>query len=456
MPPILALALVVAVLAGLFVSERRTHPEVSPALWIPFLWTFFIGTRFPSQWLFIDGAGVAGPEELLDGSPLDMAVFLLLYVMALGVLMRRTVSWSGILAANVWVTAFLLYGLLSVVWSDYPWTAIKRFTKVSEHVVMVLVVLTDRQPLQALDALLRRFLAVALLLSVLFFKYYPELGRTFDPWTGRPFNTGVTTDKNALGHICLLGAVFYTSSLLSAAHRSVGRAARGRTLADAALLIAALWLLNLADAKTALACSLLGMASVAVFVWTRLGRSPSAVLFCIVSLLVATAALDWAFDLRGLTIEALGRDATLTDRTFVWADVLAMQNNALVGTGFESFWLGPRLEMLWGKYWWRPNQAHNGYIETYINLGGVGLVLLLAMMGAGIARSLKLLQRGDALGPVSFAVIVAIALFNYTDATFKALHVLYFTFFLMVIATERVSVVEPEAYFQPEAHTQKS
>jgi hypothetical protein len=42
-----------------------------------------------------------------------------------------------------------------------------------------------------------------------------------------------------------------------------------------------------------------------------------------------------------------------------------------------------------------------------------------------------------------FALIVAIALFNYTDATFKALHVLYFTFFLVVIATERAPSMHP-------------
>jgi len=458
MPPIVALALVSAVLATLFVLERRTNPDVSHAVWIPFLWMFFIGTRFPTQWLVINAASPGvfpGADDYLEGSPLDMAVFLSLYVMAVAVLMRRSVSLSGIMAANVWVTAFLLYGLISVVWSDYPFTALKRFIKVSEHVVMVLVVLTDKNPSQALDALLRRFLAVSVLLSCLFFKYFPEIGRGFDYWTGRPVNTGVTTDKNALGHICLLGGAFYTSSLLSAAHRSVGRAVKGRTIADAGMLFATLWLLNLADAKTALACTLLSMASIAVFVWTRLGRRPSAVLFCIASVVAAAVMLDWALDLRELSIQALGRDASLTDRVFVWADVLAMPNNALLGTGFESFWLGPRLELLWEKYWWRPNQAHNGYIETYINLGAVGLLLLLAMLGAGLARSLQRLQRADAFGPLTFALVVSIALFNYTDATFKALHIFYFAFLLVVIATERAPSMQPDTQLEPAAPPQK-
>ena len=76
----------------------------------------------------------------------------------------------------------------------------------------------------------------------------------------------------------------------------------------------------------------------------------------------------------------LGRDPSLTDRTAVWADVLALQNRPMLGYGFESFWLGDRLMVLWNKWWWRPTQAHNGYIETYLNLGLVGLGLLAGLL----------------------------------------------------------------------------
>jgi hypothetical protein len=63
---------------------------------------------------------------------------------------RRRVPWGSILAANLAITAFFVYGLISVGWSDYPWTALKRFTKVVEHLVMVLVVL-DRSESHAGD-----------------------------------------------------------------------------------------------------------------------------------------------------------------------------------------------------------------------------------------------------------------------------------------------------------------
>jgi O-antigen ligase len=435
MPPFIALVLSLGLILTLLVYERRMNRDVSGALWIPCLWMFFIGTRFPSQWLDMSTASLANPDQYLEGSPVDQAVFLVLYAAAFGVLIRRRVPWGSIMAANFWITVFFVYALLSVLWSDYPWTAFKRFTKVVEHLMMVLVVLTEAKPLQAMDALFRRFLVTSVTLSVLFLKYYPEFGRAFDNWSGQPFNTGVTTDKNALGHICLLGTVFYTSSLLARAHRDVGQAIRGRTLIDLGMLGALFWLLDVANAKTALVCSVLGIASIVILARTRLGRKPTAVFIGVVSLVILAAVLESAFNIREMGIEALDRNPTLTDRTYVWEDVLAVPNNVFVGTGFESFWLGPRVEVLWQKYWWHPNQAHNGYIETYINLGAMGVSLLLIMMAWGFFRSLQTLREGDAFGSVRFSLIIAIIIFNYTDATFKALHILYFTFLLMSVTT---------------------
>ncbi|MGH7953015.1 MAG: hypothetical protein ACREFE_14020, partial [Limisphaerales bacterium] len=47
-------------------------------------------------------------------------------------------------------------------------------------------------------------------ISILFIKYFPQLGRTFDPWTGIGLNTGITTNKNELGFDCMiLGLVLF-------------------------------------------------------------------------------------------------------------------------------------------------------------------------------------------------------------------------------------------------------
>ena len=137
MPPVLALALTACLLVFSFAVERKRNLEVTGAIWIPFLWLVFIATRFPSEWLTLSSGGRAGSE----GSPVDQAVFLGLYAAAVVVLIRRRVSVMEFIASNKWLAVFLIYCLLSILWSDYPWTALKRWIKVTEHVAMVLVVI---------------------------------------------------------------------------------------------------------------------------------------------------------------------------------------------------------------------------------------------------------------------------------------------------------------------------
>ena len=82
----------------------------------------------------------------------------------------------------------------------------------------------------------------------------------------------------------------------------------------------------------------------------------------------------------GNLLGAVGRDPTLTDRTAIWSIVLSMHTNPLVGTGYESFWLGPRLQKVWQLFGATINESHNGYLEVYLNLGLIGVLLLVGLL----------------------------------------------------------------------------
>ena len=66
-------------------------------------------------------------------------------------------------------------------------------------------------------------------------------------------------------------------------------------------------------------------------------------------------------------VSVLDRDTTLTGRTNMWADLLKEAINPILGAGYQSFWLGPGAERIWAKYYFHPTQAHNGYLEVYLN-----------------------------------------------------------------------------------------
>ncbi len=55
-----------------------------------------------------------------------------------------------------------------------------------------------------------------------------------------------------------------------------------------------------------------------------------------------------------------------------------MKINPILGAGFESFWLGDHIKPSnWAGWAFIPNEAHNAYLDTYLNLGLAGLFLLL-------------------------------------------------------------------------------
>ena len=198
------------------------------------------------------------------------------------------------------------------------------------------------------------------------------------------------------------------------------------------------WLMKMANSATSLATLTLGVGTMVVL-GSGLVSKGSVGTFVVVSLLIALAA-EFTFGLYEEVIALLGRDPSLTDRTYVWADALALQDRPILGVGFESFWLGPRLEALWAKWWWRPNQAHNGYIETYLNLGLVGVFLLFAVFVSTFRKISKQFSTNFDFARLRLAFLVAILAFNFTEAGFKAVHFVWTMFYIIAIDYPRRAI----------------
>jgi len=82
-----------------------------------------------SEWLKIFGLRTGG-VSLEEGSPLDAAVYYSLIAAAVYVLHKRQASLAEFIRNNGWLTAFLLFGFFAIIWSDFPFIALKRWTKV--------------------------------------------------------------------------------------------------------------------------------------------------------------------------------------------------------------------------------------------------------------------------------------------------------------------------------------
>jgi exopolysaccharide production protein ExoQ len=344
---------------------------------------------------------------------------------------RRKRLWT-VLRVNGPILLFFSYCGLSILWSDFPEVAFKRWIKAIGDLAMVLVVLTDPDWSAAIKRVLARASFLLIPLSVLFIKYYPSLGRGYHPWVWTPYYTGVTTNKNELGYICLIFGIASVWRWLQAFRQKQEKRRTAALAAYSVLLAMVLWLFWMAQSLTSLACFLMASGLMIATSLSPRARRPWAV-HSMVGAVLLVSSLALFGDVGGL-LQALGRDPTLTGRTEIWNVVLGLTGNSWIGTGYESFWLGARLERIWSLYWWHPRQAHNGYIEIFLNLGWVGVTLLAFLLIMGYRNVVAGLRRNPDTGPLRLAYFVAALAFNCTEAAFKMMHPVWLVFLLAVAA----------------------
>jgi exopolysaccharide production protein ExoQ len=414
--PGIATVVCAILILGLFWLDRDPAARTSRALWIPVLWLLLAGSRSVSQWLQV-GTWLHTQDQYMEGNPLDRLVYTSLLAVGLVVLAYRPNQVARVLRANGPILLFLAYCAVSLLWSDFPGVAFKRWTKALGDLVMVLIVLTDADRPNAIKRFLARPAFLLLPVSVLFIKYYPDLGRAYGRWEGKAFYIGVASDKNMLGVICLFFGLGSAWRFLSAYQERKSASRTRRLLAHGAILTMALWMLWIANSMTSLACFVIATGMLLTTAFRSVKPRPAVVHVLVAALLVVSASVLF-LGLSPSALATIGRDPTLTDRTAIWTLIIGMNNNSLLGTGFESFWLGPRLDKIWSVYAWGPTEAHNGYLEIYLSLGWAGVALLAVVLARGYRTVFAAYRRNLPTGTLWLAYFVVGLIYNFTEAAF--------------------------------------
>jgi exopolysaccharide production protein ExoQ len=430
LPPTLALFLTVALIVFLFRRDIREKPDISGAFWLPLLWLFIGCSRSVPQWLNIFGLPVSGGGSVEEGSPLDASIFFALIIVGFCVLMKRQVRLSEVVLNNGWLIAFLLYCFISIAWSDFPFVAFKRWIKILGHPIMVLIVLTEPDPEEALIRLMKRCAYVVVPVSILFIKYYPHLGRMYDHWSGEPMNNGIAQHKNMLGGDCLILGFFFFWHLLKTWNTERSTWRRNELWLIAGFLIGIWWLFSQAHSASSLISLVIG-ALIVVFVGIRSNKNFIGTYM--LAALVLIAAAELTFGISGRVSEALGRGSTMSGRTDLWTRLLELDTNPILGTGFESFWLGERPKQLEGIFFFIPNEAHNGYLETYLTLGIIGVLLLIGLFVATFWKIRFELFQNFEWGRYRLGFLAAVVVYNWTEAAFKTISPIWFVFYLIAM-----------------------
>jgi exopolysaccharide production protein ExoQ len=418
MPPFLALLLWIVLLVGLLCFDPAREPKISAALWVPVIWFFFLGSRPPAMWLGLS-YGTA-TQALEEGNPVDRTIFSLLTLAAFGILVSRSFQWRDFVVQNSALAFFLAFALVSVAWSDFPLATFKKWFRDMGVYMAVLVVLSDRRPLEAVRTVLRCVCYLHVPLSILLIKYYPSVGNSFSAWGGQE-HTGVSTSKNMLGAVCLVSGLFFFWDTVMRWHQRRDKRVKRVILVNIAFIGMILWLLNLSDSKTSTICLSLGCLVVAA-ARSSFGRRHINWFKALapISFLVYVI-LTVGFDMGGQLSQAVGRSADMSDRTRIWEVLLSVPVNPVLGTGYQSFWLGPRVQWVWARLSGDDVlEAHNGYLQIYLDLGLIGLFLLCMFLIATYRKICKRLKPLTPLGSLGLGLWTVLLFYNVSEAAFGA------------------------------------
>lgn len=427
MSPQLAQLLGLAFVGTILWIEYRHNREAPIGLWLPTLWMAICGSRAIGSW----SMSVDASMDYESGSSVDRLVLSGMIVMAALVLSRRKVPWSHVIRDNKWLLVFFLYAGVSTLWSEVAFISFKRWFRLTGQLLVALVVLTDAQPLRAFEAVFRRVAYVLVPSSLVLIKYLPDLGVRYGRWDGQQMWTGVTTHKNMLGQLCAV-SVFVLVWSLYRNWQSKEPWLRLRRLADFSVIAIALLLLR--GPAGSYSATSIAILTIGLFLMFALYRHQFFGSFMTGHMKLVVVGLGLVYvlfsqGLIGTATSMLGRDSTLTGRTEIWAYLLETANqHPIFGVGYGGFWGRAENDSAIGV-----SEGHNGYLDVYLELGSVGLVLLVLFVMSVCNKVRSSATQSMDASLLGLCFLLMLLMYNFTESAMLSTGYLWTTVFVVAV-----------------------
>ena len=136
-----------------------------------------------------------------------------------------------------------------------------------------------------------------------------------------------------------------------------------------------------------------------------------------------------------MTLHAMGRNPTLTDRAQLWHDCITLgMRHPMLGAGYMGFWSEETIAEIKIMNTNAPQEAHNGYLEVFLELGFVGCALFLPVILSGLAGAWRVMRTNFELGQFCVTMLVVMLVHNYSESGFpRPTYLTWFGFLLPVI-----------------------
>jgi O-antigen ligase len=256
-------------------------------------------------------------------------------------------------------------------------------------------------------------------------------------------NTGVTTNKNVLGVVLLVVSLFTFWRTMTLWRIKDAPDRKRHLWAHGVLLGFGVILLKMTDSATSLVCFVIGAGLMLAADRRAIRMKPARIHVLCIGIFIATSMI-FLLGAGGNVAQALGRTSSLSGRTQIWAAVLPAAPNALLGAGYESFWMSSNVKIFQDNMvgWWHPenlNEAHNGYIEVYLNLGWIGLILIALILVSGYRRAIAAFKVNPSVGGLMLAYVIVSPVYAITEAGFRSPDPMWIFLLLTIISSTSIA-----------------
>jgi exopolysaccharide production protein ExoQ len=394
-------------------SQTRSRTSIIDRLYvvIPIFACTFALVASPLFLLAADLPLKGQSQALLDSPRPENRIFwpaLAALSIALAARDRSRLSKLSLSPNVVCLLAYMALAGASVFWALDPWLSFQRY--VLQVMILISVILPTTLLAGRMADLMRGLFlcfAFASILNVFF-----VIGR---PPTDIGY-AGYFLHKNALGAAAAI-------TFILALHETSFQGAR-RTF-GVVMIIIATFLLIVSESKTSLGFAMVAptLAGLVVAVGVSIRISPIIILFYMVVLgatFYATLSEAFDFDISTVSLHLFG-DPTFTGRTSTWAFALDMiERRPLLGWGYQSFWLvGPDAPSVLDAPGWVAEMpdAHNGYLDTILETGLLGLAVLTTFIIATLNAVGRVAEREPLRAWLALSLMLFIILYNGLEST---------------------------------------
>jgi O-antigen ligase len=285
--------------------------------------------------------------------------------------LRRT--WLPVLLLSV----LLAWAFASSMWSIDPDVTTRRAFAVTVTTLFGVYLAASFGGRGMSEVLAAAFLILALG-SYFVCLVFPTLGVHHDVNVG--LWRGLWYEKNQMGGMMVYGALAAVSAAITSPRR--------RPLWILTLVLCA-GLVVMTHSATSLISLLIVVGGAAALL--MMGMGAAAAVAAVWTGVTAALALAGVYYLAPeLVFQCLGKDASLTGRTEIWASILRdSEKQPLAGYGYAAFWGhdSPPAKWIRAQLQWPVPTAHNGWLDLLIQLGQIGVGIFIVLFGLAVAAA---------------------------------------------------------------------